>query len=70
MDCETARPLIEPLCDDELDVASAARVVALCGRHGIEMFALGTLLSFAGWIVLEEAGTTATRSVRRPVPRA
>lgn len=40
--------------------SSAARVVALCGRHGIEMFALGTLLSFAGWIVLEEAGTTAT----------
>ena len=28
MDCETASPLIEALCDDELDVASAARVVA------------------------------------------
>lgn len=28
MDCETARSLIEALCDDELDVASAARVLA------------------------------------------
>lgn len=28
MDCETAAPLIEPLCDDELDVATAARLVA------------------------------------------
>lgn len=28
MDCETASPLIEAFCDDELDVASAARVVA------------------------------------------
>jgi hypothetical protein len=28
MDCETATPLIEALCDDELDVASAARLVA------------------------------------------
>ena len=27
MDCETARPLIEALCDDELDVATAARLV-------------------------------------------
>ncbi len=28
MDCEAATPLIEALCDDELDVASAARLVA------------------------------------------
>ena len=28
MDCDTATPLIEALCDDELDVASAARLVA------------------------------------------
>lgn len=28
MDCETALPLIEALCDDELDVATAARLVA------------------------------------------
>lgn len=28
MDCETATPLIEALCDDELDVANAARLVA------------------------------------------
>ena len=28
MDCETATPLIEALCDDELDVATVARVVA------------------------------------------
>ena len=30
MDCETALPLIEALCDDELDVATAARLVAHC----------------------------------------
>ena len=28
MDCETATPLIEALCDDELDVATAARLLA------------------------------------------
>ena len=28
MDCEAAEPLIEALCDDELDVATAARLVA------------------------------------------
>ena len=28
MDCETASPLIEALCDDELDVATAARLLA------------------------------------------
>jgi hypothetical protein len=28
MDCDTATPLIEALCDDELDVASTARLVA------------------------------------------
>lgn len=37
-----------------------AHVVALCGRHALEMFALGTMLSFIGWIVLDQLGTTAT----------
>jgi hypothetical protein len=37
-----------------------ARGVSLCGRNGLEMFALGTILSFVGWIALNEAGTTAT----------
>lgn len=37
MDCDTATPLIEALCDDELDVATAARLVAHldgCARCG------------------------------------
>jgi len=36
------------------------RVLSLCGRNALEMFALGTILSFLGWIVLAEVGTTAT----------
>jgi hypothetical protein len=34
-----------------------ARGIARCGRHSLEIFCLGTVLSFAGWIVLAEAGT-------------
>ncbi|MGQ0671605.1 MAG: OpgC family protein [Hyphomicrobium sp.] len=33
-----------------------ARAIALCGRNALEVFALGTLLSFVAWIVLNEAG--------------
>lgn len=37
-----------------------ARAISLCGRHALEIFALGTILSFAGWIVLRQMGTSAT----------
>lgn len=37
-----------------------AQAVAMCGRHALEIFALGTVLSFVGWIVLNELGTTRT----------
>ncbi|MFA5899360.1 MAG: OpgC domain-containing protein [Hyphomicrobium sp.] len=30
--------------------------VARCGRHSLEIFCLGTVLSFVGWIVMVEAG--------------
>src|SRR5262249_21207497 len=33
-----------------------ARGIARCGRHSLEIFCLGTVLSFAGWVVLAEAG--------------
>jgi hypothetical protein len=33
-----------------------ARGIGRCGRHSLEIFCLGTLLSFAGWVVLAEAG--------------
>lgn len=33
-----------------------ARGVGHCGRHSLEIFALGTVLSFAGWIFLVETG--------------
>ncbi len=36
----------------------AARAISLCGRHALEIFALGTILSFAAWIVLRETGTS------------
>ncbi len=36
-----------------------ARAIALCGRHALEIFALSTILSFAGWIVLRQIGTSA-----------
>jgi hypothetical protein len=36
---------------------SLAVGIARCGRHSLEVFCLGTLLSFAGWVVLAEAGS-------------
>lgn len=33
-----------------------AASVSTCGRHSLEIFALGTLLSFLGWIALAELG--------------
>jgi hypothetical protein len=30
--------------------------IGRCGRHSLEIFGLGTVLSFAGWVVLAEAG--------------
>jgi hypothetical protein len=33
-----------------------ARGIGRCGRHSLEVFCLGTALSFAGWVVLAEAG--------------
>jgi hypothetical protein len=33
-----------------------ARGIARCGRHSLEIFCLGTVLSFTGWVVLAEAG--------------
>jgi hypothetical protein len=33
-----------------------ARGIGRCGRHSLEIFCLGTVLSFTGWIVLAEAG--------------
>lgn len=35
----------------------AAKAVALCGRHSLQIFALGTVLSFLAWIVITELGT-------------
>jgi hypothetical protein len=35
-----------------------ARAISLCGRHALEIFALGTILSFAAWIVLRQVGTS------------
>jgi hypothetical protein len=35
-----------------------ARAISLCGRHALEIFALGTILSFAAWIVLRQMGTS------------
>lgn len=40
-----------------------ARIISLCGRNAIEIFALGTLLSFVGWIVLRQTGITAGRQL-------
>ena len=37
---------------------SWAHVVSLCGKHSLEIFALGTLLSFLGWIALAELGSS------------
>ncbi len=33
-----------------------ARGIGRCGRHSLEIFCLGTVLSFTGWIVLSQAG--------------
>jgi hypothetical protein len=33
-----------------------ARGIGRCGRHSLEIFCLGTVLSFTGWVVLSEAG--------------
>ncbi|MBN2447432.1 MAG: OpgC domain-containing protein, partial [Phycisphaerae bacterium] len=30
--------------------------IGRCGRHSLEIFSLGTVLSFAGWVLLSEAG--------------
>jgi hypothetical protein len=30
--------------------------IGRCGRHSLEIFCLGTVLSFTGWVVLAEAG--------------
>lgn len=35
-----------------------ARGIARCGRHSLEIFCLGTVLSFTGWIILAEGGTS------------
>lgn len=37
--------------------ASWAQTVQMCGRHSLEIFSLGTLLSFFGWIALTEFGS-------------
>lgn len=34
-----------------------AEVIETCGKHSLEIFALGTLLSFLGWIALTELGS-------------
>jgi hypothetical protein len=36
-----------------------ALAVSGCGRYALEVFALGTLLSLAAWIVLRQMGTSA-----------
>ncbi|WP_333795133.1 OpgC family protein [Hyphomicrobium sp.] len=35
-----------------------AQTVQTCGRHSLEIFSLGTLLSFLGWIALTQLGTS------------
>lgn len=37
---------------------SWANTVSLCGKHSLEIFSLGTLLSFLGWIALTELGSS------------
>jgi hypothetical protein len=36
---------------------SWANAVSTCGKHSLEIFSLGTLLSFLGWIALTELGS-------------
>jgi hypothetical protein len=33
-----------------------ARIVSHCGQHSLEIFCLGTLLSFGGWVLMQQAG--------------
>ncbi len=33
-----------------------ARGISRCGRHSLEIFCLGTVLAFTGWVILAEAG--------------
>ncbi|MCK9910018.1 OpgC domain-containing protein, partial [Microbacteriaceae bacterium K1510] len=33
-----------------------ARLVADCGRYSLQIFCLGTMLSFVGWVILVETG--------------
>lgn len=35
-----------------------ARGISRCGRHSLEIFCLGTVLSFVGWVVLAETGNS------------
>lgn len=37
--------------------SSGAGVISRCGQHSLEIFCLGTLLSFSGWVVMQEVGT-------------
>jgi len=37
---------------------SWAMGIGRCGQHSLEIFCLGTILSFAGWVFLVEAGNT------------
>lgn len=36
--------------------SSAAGMVVRCGQHSLEIFCLGTILSFTGWVLMREAG--------------
>lgn len=40
-----------------------AGVISRCGQHSLEIFCLGTLLSFSGWVVMQEAGTDLTTQI-------
>lgn len=35
---------------------SVAEIVVRCGQHSLEIFCLGTILSFSGWVLMREAG--------------
>lgn len=37
-----------------------ANALSVCGKHSLEIFSLGTLLSFFGWIALTELGSNQT----------
>ena len=40
-----------------------ARGVGCCGRHSLEIFCLGTILSFTGWVIFVEAGDGLTMQI-------